>query len=199
MFDPVGSTSWPGRNRRALRRLAERLAAWPCDPVVILIGPGAVTRLMRPFLATADPESTGRTSGLSTDLARYVDQLVRRVPFLPLVSFEPLELAELMSRPCKLVVFDRSSRVLAAIRRDIPQSELHRGDIVATAPPVVGDAVIALNIVSRTPAPAAAMRNIAAAVKPGGLLAIDDRSAGQWLPASGATFEPLGDKLYRRA
>lgn len=198
MFDHVGSTSWPRRNFAYLQRLAGLLATWPSDPLIAIVGPGAATHLMSRFLADAGDDTNAKRSGYLSDLARYADQLLRRIPALPLVSFEPLELDRLIARPHRIAVVDRSARVLAAVKRDLPLADIHHCDVVVSTPPITADAVVAFNVVSRTSDPGAATAHIVAAVKPGGLLMMDDRSASQWLASTNVAFDLIEGKLYRR-
>lgn len=198
MFDPVGSTSWPGRHHRVFARLGELLADEPREPTIIIVGPGAATRVLYRLLADA---SAGPGTGwrrYATDLARYADHVLRRVPFLPLISFEPLEVSRALGRPHKLIVIDRSQRVLAAVRRDLPSATCMTVDIAAGTIQEQADVVIAFNVVSRIDDGRRAMQCLAAAVRPGGLLLIDDRSAGRWL-AEFPQFVPVAEKTYRRA
>jgi len=198
MFDHVGSTSWPRRNFAYLRRLAALLATWPDDPLIAIVGPGAATRLMSPFLADAGTDVIAKRSGYLSDFARYADQLLRRIPTLALVSFEPLEVDRLVTRPHRIAVIDRSARVLAAVKRDLPLADVFHCDVVASPLPISADAVVAFNVVSRTSDPSTATTNIIAGVKPGGLLMMDDRSANQWLAATNVTLDRIEEKLYRR-
>jgi SAM-dependent methyltransferase len=182
MGDPVGSTSWRNRNLRYFLPLADWLRRRTGRPRVILVGPGAVTRVCAPLLRdAANPGS--RLRGWVGDLARYADQAVRRLPFMPLVSLEAVELRRVLNTPHDLTVVDVSRRVLAAVARDLPTAECRRVDLVREPLGQTGDIVIALNVVSRVSNGHAATAHLANAVRPGGLLLIDDRSAGQFLPA----------------
>lgn len=196
-FDPVGSTSWPQRHRNAFRQLAELVAAFKTDPTVVIVGPGGVTRLLRPLLHDAATPHRSILHRTVNDLARGADQVLRRLPFLPLVSLEPLEVEHALARPHRLIVVDRSRRVLAAVRRDLPRAECHCLDISTERIPVDGDAVIAFNVISRTANADAAATRLIAAVRPGGLLLIDERSAQRIRPAL-ASFEQVAEKIYRR-
>lgn len=198
MFDYVGSTSWPRRNFAYLQRLAVQLATWPGEPLIAVVGPGAATRLMSPFLADAGTDAIAKRSGYLSDFARYTDQLLRRIPMLPLISFEPLEVDRLVARRHRMAVIDRSARVLAAVKRDLPRADVYRCDVVASPLPVLADAVVAFNVVSRTSDPSTATAHIVAGVKPGGLLMMDDRSANEWLTATNIAFDRIEEKLYRR-
>lgn len=193
----IGSTSWPNRHRHAFQRLAARLSAVSGEPTVLIVGPGAATRLMRPFLADAAAPRPGAGRFL-TDLARFADQLLRRLPWVSLVSLEPAELRQVIGRPVRWTIVDRSQRVLRAVAEDLPDAAFHEIDIARQSIPVAADVVVAFNVVPRTDDPPAAMRHVAAAVRPGGYLLVDDRSAGRWLPGPPA-FEKIDEKLYRRA
>ncbi|MFO0974272.1 MAG: hypothetical protein U1A27_12655 [Phycisphaerae bacterium] len=197
MRETVGSTSWPGRHVAALADLARLAGALPNPPTIVLVGPGAVTRLMRRWLSDARDRPSGLARRLAGDAARFADQALRRVPWLALWSFEPGEVAAAIGRPARWVVCDRSARVLAAAGRGLPGAALHRLDLSASPLPERGDVVVAFNVVSRTEDGAAAAEHLTAAVNGGGLLLVDDRSADAHL-AGDARFERVGTKIWRR-
>jgi len=236
LFDPVGSTSWHNRHLACFRQLNELLAREPLASApaisrchtgwkftVVVVGPGAVTRLMAPLLNDAARADRGGLRELIGDAARYADQVLRRIPILPLRSLEPIELRSALTvRLCgtgilpvssqpgaavlqpgaagphyRLVVVDRSRRVLAAVARDLPDAECHCVDITAAPVPASGDVVVAFNIICRLDDPAAGMAHVAAAVRPGGWLLIDDRSAEAYLDAEFG-FERVAAKIHRR-
>jgi SAM-dependent methyltransferase len=168
------------------------------NPTVMIIGPGAVTRLASPFLNDAAALRTGAFRKLVGDAARYGDQLLRRVPFMPLTSLEPRELEASLSMPHRLVVVDCSLRILKSICASLPSAECHCVDLALSAPPLTADVVIAFNVVCRLHDPAKGMRHVAQAVRPGGWLLIDDRSANSY--RSGLSdFEAVASKIHRRA
>ncbi len=139
-----------------------------------------------------------RSRKLIGDLARYADQLLRRIPFLPLRSLEPVELSAALPMPHELVVVDRSRRVLAAVARDLPDARCHLCDIAAAPIPAQADVVIAFNIICRLASNAdRGMEHLLAAVRPGGLLLIDDRSAEAHRAAL-AGFQPIAPKSWRK-
>ncbi len=198
MFEPVGSTSWHNRHLACFRRLAELLArARLVNPMVIVVGPGAVTRLMAPLLNNAARADRGRLRELIGDAARYADQVLRRIPLLPLRSLEAVELRSTLALPHRLFVVDRSRRVLAAVARDVPGAECHCVDIATTPLPVSGDVVVAFNVICRLDDPSAGMARVAAAVRPGGWLLIDDRSAEAHLMGEFG-FDGVAPKTHRR-
>lgn len=205
MFDPVGSTSWPNRHRPYLLRLNERLraelqqraASNPAlaRPLVALIGPGAVTRLCRPLLRdAARHQATWRA--LLGDLARYSDQLLRRIPSLPLVSLEALEVEAALTIPHELAVVDVSQRVLAAVARDLPAARCARVDLSREPIPFDADVIIAFNVVSRIEDGRSAANRLVDALRSGGLLLMDDRSADRFLTAD--RFVKVAEKTHRK-
>lgn len=179
-------------------RLDELLAEGGADrPCVMVVGPGGVTRAASWLLNdAARPASAVRK--LIGDAARYGDQLLRRVPLMPIVSLEPLEVERTLRRPHRLVVVDRSRRVLAAVRRDIPHAARHCLDLTREPVPEQADVVIAFNVICRLDDPAAGMRHVAEAVRPGGWLLMDDRSAAAHLAASFG-FDKVAPKTHRRS
>lgn len=197
MPDAIGSTSWPNRNRAHFenlnRLLRQRGNAEPAR--ITLVGPGAVTRLLHPLLNDA-ANAGGAARKLLGDLARYSDQLLRRVPAFPLVSLEAVELAQTLNVPHHLTVADVSPRVLAAVARDLPRAMTLRLDLSTEPLAAAADVIIAFNVLSRVDEVDRAGANLLAALAIGGLVLMDDRSAGRVL-AHGA-FEPVAPKIHRR-
>ncbi len=199
VLDPIGSTSWHNRHLACFKKLDELLRTGsPARPTIMLIGPGGVTRLAGLLLndAAVDRPSTFRK--LVGDAARYSDQVLRRIPWMPLSSLEPVELQSAISLPHDLVIVDRSRRILSTVRQQLPQAKCLLVDISFQRPSVEADVVIAFNVVCRLEDPTAGMANIVAAVRPGGLLLMDDRSAEAHL-APLHRFENIAPKIYRRA
>lgn len=198
MLDPVGSTSWHNRHLSFFKRLNELLRAGGiARPTIILIGPGGVTRLAGMFLNDAAADGTSAIRKLIGDAARYSDQVLRRIPWMPLASLEPVELESVITVPHDLVVVDHSRRILSAVRQQLPHAKCLLTDIAFQRPSVEADVVIAFNVVCRLDDPAAGMANIVAAVRPGGLLMMDERSAEAHLSPR-HRFECIAPKTYRR-
>lgn len=199
MLDPVGSTSWHNRHLGYFKRLDELLReSGPANPTIVVIGPGGVTRFASLLLNDAARPRRWRLRKLIGDAARYTDQLLRRVPGMPIRSLEPIELQRVLTMPHRLAVIDRSKRILAAVRRDLPSAECHNIDISGKPLPMKGDVVIAFNVICRLENPAAGMSHVTDAIRPGGLLLIDDRSADEHL-RDRADFEPIAPKTHRKA
>jgi SAM-dependent methyltransferase len=198
VLDPVGSTSWHNRHLAHFKDLNQRLRAEPLErPTIMLIGPGGVTRLAGLFLNDSAAVGTSPIRKWIGDAARYSDQVLRRIPWIPLASLEPVELESAITVPHDLVVVDHSRRILAAVRWQLPQAKCLLTDISFQRPSVEADVVIAFNVVCRLDDPAAGMANIVAAVRPGGLLMMDDRSAEVHL-APTHRFECIAPKTHRR-
>lgn len=199
LLDPVGSTSWHHRHSAYFRKLDEILRSdGVARPRILVIGPGAVTRIAAPLLNNAGAANLSRMRKLVGDAARYGDQLLRRIPTLPLRSLEPMELREILTMPHDLIVADRSRRVLEAVAAQLPDAQCLLVDITFQDLQIAADVVVAFNVICRLDDPAAGMQRAALAVKPGGLLLIDDRSAKKHLVAY-AEFQPLCAKTYRRS
>jgi len=198
VLDPVGSTSWHNRHLRSFEVLSGLLQReGPADPTVMIVGPGAVTRAAAVLLNDAAAAGRRPVRSLIGDAARYADQLLRRIPGLPLRTLEPVELESVLPAIHRLVVVDRSRRVLDAVARDLPHAECHCLDITFQPLPGPAHVVVAFNVVCRLEAPAAGMARIAGAVQPGGWLLIDDRSAAAHLSAFPA-FRSVAPKIRQR-
>lgn len=197
MLDDLGSTSWHNRHYGPFARLNELLTeAGVARPSIMIVGPGGVSRWLAPMLnnSAAGSSFLRKTIG---DLARYSDQVIRRFPFVPLVSLEPLEVRNTMLMPHDLTVVDRSARLLEAVKRDIPEVITHVVDLGISAPPARADVVIAFNIISRLEDRAAdGITHLLSVLRGGGWLLIDDRSAKAHL-ADNPRVTPVGPKTHR--
>lgn len=198
MLDPVGSTSWHNRHLSVFERLAELLRdEGPENPTILVIGPGGVTPLMSLLLNDAAMQDASSVRKLIGDAARYSDQVLRRIPGMPLRSLEPVEVERTISVPHRLVVIDRSQRILAAVARQLPQAECHCIDISFQRVPVEADVIIAFNVICRLERPEEGLTNVMPALRPGGWLLIDDRSVagrlGPW-----PDVQPVDLKIHRR-
>lgn len=200
MLEPVESTSWHHRHLASFQHLNRLLAAAEItEPTVIIVGPGAVTTWAAPLLNDAANEDTSTFRKLIGDAARYGDQALRRIPGMPLRSLEPAELTRALGLLHRLIVVDRSRRVLDAVARDVPHASCRCVDITIQPMPEQADVVVAFNIVCRLGDQAPlGMAHIAGAVRPGGWLLIDDRSAGRYLEGTPVGFNRVANKTWRR-
>src|SRR5262245_41855899 len=150
LFDPVGSTSWHHRHLPVFKRLDEILRAeGPSNPQIMIVGPGGVTRAAAWLLNDANNPDASAVRKLLGDAARYSDQFLRRIPLMSLVSLEPHEVQRTVTVPHKLVVVDRSSRILASVRRDIPEATCVLNDISISPLSLQADVIIAFNVICR--------------------------------------------------
>ncbi|HPF37299.1 MAG TPA: methyltransferase domain-containing protein [Phycisphaerae bacterium] len=199
LFDDLGSTSWHNRHHHIFAQLNALLdAAGARELTLVIVGPGGVTRLMSPVLNDAARNASG-VRKLVGDLARYSDQLLRRLPFVPLRSLEPVELSRTLTMSHRIVAVDRSARLLDAVRRDLPGAECRVIDITTRPIDVRADVVVAMNVISRLgDAAADGVRHVLEALKEGGWIVMDDRSARTHL-AGDPRMTRVGDKIYRVA
>lgn len=166
----------------------------------MIVGPGGVTRVAAPLLNDSSRSGVSTIRKLVGDVARYSDQLLRRIPVMPLRSLEPIEVSRILTLSHDLIVVDRSRRVLAAVKRDLPNAGVHCVNIGESAIPATADVVIAFNVICRVDPPSgeAAMKHVADAVRPGGFLLIDDRSARAHLGRH-PEFSSVSGKIHRRS
>ena len=198
MLDSIGSTSWHHRHLACFQTLARILAdEGQRERLVIVIGPGAVCYGLHLLLNDAANENAWRVRKLIGDAARYSDQLLRRIPVLPLITLEPVELTQTIPAPHRLVVIDRSPRILAAAARQLPAADRLLLDIGRQAPPARADVVVAFNVICRLDDPPSGMHNVASAVADGGYLLIDDRSAAACRNEL-SQFREIAPKIRRR-
>jgi len=200
VLDPVGSTSWHNRHLEYFHRLRDLLESNEIsEPTVMIVGPGGVTRLASPLLNDAATDRASSARKLVGDLARYGDQALRRIPGLPLRSLEPVELSRVLKTVKQMIIVDRSQRVLAAVKRDLPDAICHCVDISFQPIREQADVVVAFNIVCRLEEKSAiGMAHIAEVVRPGGWLLIDDRSAEAHL-TNHPEFSRVAPKTHRKA
>src|SRR4029077_3695919 len=95
----------------------------------------------------------------------------------------------------KLIVVDRSSRILASVRRDIPEAVCVLNDISVSPLSPPADVIIAFNVICRLEQPEAGMAHVKAALRPMGLLLMDDRSAEAHMDRN--MFAQVAPKTYR--
>ena len=198
MFDSIGSTSWHNRHLDCFRSLnLLLLEEGPAPRTIMVIGPGGVCRGLRSLLNDSANHNASTIRKLIGDAARYSDQVLRRIPFMPLDSLEPVELSRALAISHEMIVIDRSSRILAAVKRRLPSAQTILLDVQAQPPPMQADVVVAFNIVCRLDDPRRGMTHVASAVRAGGYLLIDDRSSSAFLEPLGG-FANVASKIHRR-
>lgn len=197
LFDDLGSTSWHNRHHHVFAQLDRLLAeAGVTELTVVVVGPGGVTRPMAPFLNDSSRAAAGPRK-LVGDLARYADQVLRRCPVVSLRSLEPVELSRSLSMPHRLIIVDRSARLLNAVHRDLPDAQCKIIDVTRHPVAERADLVVAMNVISRLGDDAAAgVRNIMAALDRGGWIVMDDRSARRHL-ADEPRATQVAEKTWR--
>ncbi len=197
MLDPVGSTSWHNRHLPSFRRLSELLRAHgPAEPTVMIVGPGGVT-VPASWLLNDAATNAPRLRKLVGDAARYSDQLLRRIPGMPLRTLEPMELRSALPVMHRLIVVDRSQRVLAAVARQLPDATCHCVDISFQKLPETADVISAFNVICRLDDPDTGLANVLDALRPGGWLLMDERSAASRIDKY-PDIRPVDSKIYRR-
>lgn len=198
VFDPVGSTSWHNRHLSAFRRLDGLLREHgPANPEIMIVGPGGVSTLAAPFLNDAENAGASRLRKLIGDAARYGDQAMRRIPGMPLRTLEPIELTRTLTVPHRLIVVDRSRRILESVARQAPGAACYLVDVSFQKPPVAADVIIAFNVICRLDDPEAGLANVVGALREGGFLLMDDRSARGRIDAWPELCR-VAEKTYRR-
>ncbi len=190
------STTWADRHHQSFHRLSELLQArGSTAPLVLDIGPGAVAAILAGlFPGQAGAELSARQRWRRS-LARRLDMLLRRVPWIKLHTFEPVELSRVLPPDHRLVVIDSSDRVLRAVQRALPQAQCHRLDICRRAIPYRADVIVCYNVLTLLPDGAKAFRHLLDALAGGGLLLIDNRSIDRLAKAS-TPLERVDDKIH---
>jgi len=192
------STTWAHRHHGPFRRLGELLRADGLEaPLVVDIGPGAVCRALA-WLFPRHIESEGSwLQRRRRSLARRLDTLLRRLPWTKLQTFEPIELSAVLPEHHRLVVIDAHARVLQAARDALPGVACCQVDIGCEPIPYRADVIVCYNVLPVLADGPRAFGHVLAALKPGGLLLIDNRSLRQFAPQA-APLERIDAKIHRK-
>lgn len=192
------TTTWKDRNIDNLeltRSFAEQKGMH--HPVIMDFGPGGSVW----FLADRLPQ--GRTADLpgKDQFLRVFESFLRKTNLFRLRTNEPAEIIRIFSSlsPGKLMVYDREMKVVKAVQEladsgtlGIPVTAAVM-DLQHESPGSLADIVVALNIVSRTSDPKAALMNIMHAAKVGGLICIniDDPPTPAFIKLGHCLFERI--------
>lgn len=191
------TTTYQGRHVALLERAASLVARPPGRGLrIVEAGPGLAVKHL------------GRMARLGSPLrpvAKGIETLVRRLP-LPdswLENYETAEIIAAFGSDARVTVVDINPRTVAILGRRFASrgvtgvnADLASPDFLATAGLTLPyDVAIALSTLGRIPPErqAAAARNLAAAVAPGGLVLEDMVDMTLHGP-----LEPLGGGIYRR-
>jgi len=167
------STTWAHRHHGPFRRLGELLRADGLEaPLVVDIGPGAVCRALA-WLFPRHIESEGSwLQRRRRSLARRLDTLLRRLPWTKLQTFEPIELS-------------------------LPGVACCQVDIGCEPIPYRADVIVCYNVLPVLADGPRAFGHVLAALKPGGLLLIDNRSLRQFA-AGPVPLQQIDEKIHRK-
>ena len=179
------------RNRRPGRFL--ELAELTSDiesPVVIDIGPGGVIKGFEPLIRPGSPIRF---------VAKLIESLLRRLPFLPLESFEPFEILQAFEqRNPIMIAVDIHPRIAHNVEK---QSDGRIRGLVhnlAKGPVATpGDVVICCAVFPNNEGTMQDMaHNIVRSVKPGGYLFLPPHSYAELM--ENEPVKPVGDRIYQR-
>ncbi|MFA5864156.1 MAG: class I SAM-dependent methyltransferase [Phycisphaerae bacterium] len=173
----VSTTTWPDRHEGTFRELGNCLNRFGISsPTVLEVGPGATTTLLRNQLASGEGQNLSWLANHYRAVLRNLDGLLRRIPNMPLCSYEPGELQEFLPAGAKLIVTDISPAVIAAIQKQYPRVEANVFDFSINAYPVPVDVIVCLCVLVRAQEPKKIWVNLYRSLKAGGLLVMDNRS-----------------------
>lgn len=184
-----GTTTRKGRSLDTLLILSEQVKAEngrkSHDSLHLVdVGPGGMVDFIAPYFpSTQNKHSWNALAKLNYGLFHLMESSLRGVGYPHLTTFEPFEIARCFSdvAPLLISIVDNHHQVLDAAIRD-PRFPQHRNgrypvtfdfylrDISEQEIPVRGDVVIAYNTIERTADPQRALRHVADAVRPGGIL-----------------------------
>ena len=175
------TTTWKNRNSDLLERImdAARHLALP-HPVIMDIGPGAGSAFWLRLHPGGKIRQWTWSERVLGGIGRTGDSIWRSLPAgsFSCPEVEEVYLASRHLNPERIEVVDVEFRVLKAAlatARLVGNEALftfHRVDVATQPLPTTADLVIAYQVIERTPDRHAALRTIAAAVRPGGLLSI---------------------------
>lgn len=179
------------RNRRPGRFLELAELTGDIDsPVVIDIGPGGVIKGFEPLIRPGSPIRF---------VAKLIESLLRRLPFLPLESFEPFEIYQAFEqRDPKMFAVDIHPRIADNVTRQSGgriQGLVHN---LAKGPiPNPGDVVICCAVFPNNEGTMQDMaHNIVRSVKPGGFLFLPPPSYKPLM--ENEPVKVVGDGVYQR-
>jgi SAM-dependent methyltransferase len=194
----LGTTTWPFRGTEFIGAIMQQAVEDRLSrPVIVDIGPGGMSGIGRWLHPVGRSEAWNGAERVCRGLGRFVDNLARSLPFVHVSSpeMEAVYLASLALKPGKLVFVDLEERVLDAGRRLarlLGREELfefRQVDIVAAEIGLQADIVIAHTVLGRVADRAAGLKNLCAAVKPGGLLSVsDEKQPPGFTQVSGTIF-----------
>jgi SAM-dependent methyltransferase len=196
----LGTTTWPLRAVDQIGEIMQRAAAGGlARPVILVVGPGGMSGIGRWLHPIGRSSTWTRGERVFRGLGRFADNLARSLPLLRVTSpeMELVYLASLALQPQKLVFVDVEERVLDAGRRFarlMGQPELFRFrniNIVERDLDEDADIVIAHGVLERVSDPAAGLRRLCDALKPGGWLCV---SATETIPG----FRRIARNIFQK-
>lgn len=194
----VKTTTWPERHAETFSQLADRLRRLGVDrPVVLEVGPGAVSWFLHKRLAEGEGERLSPMANRYRAVLRNVDSLIRRIPGVSLYSYEPGELLRVLGEEVQLIVTDISERVIDAVGRQYPQLTARVFDFSAGPYDRPVDVVVCLCVLVRAADPRGMFANLYRSLRPGAVLVMDVRSVTQFRPDE-MILENLGGQLWRK-
>jgi SAM-dependent methyltransferase len=173
----VSTTTWPERHKETFAELGTYLAKLNAPALTVLeVGPGAVTRLLKDSLPAGVGKDLSWFHNRRRAILRNVDGLLRRMTSLPLCSYEPGELRQMLPPVSRLIVTDISEPVVNAIKAQYSDVDARVFDFAAGSfsPPV--DAIVCLCVLVRAKQPVRVFANLYRSLKSGGILVMDQRS-----------------------
>jgi SAM-dependent methyltransferase len=196
----LGTTTWPFRGTEFIGAIMQQaLEDRQSNPLVVDIGPGGMSGIGRWLHPVGRSEAWNGKERVCRGLGRFADNFARSLPYVRVSSpeIETVYLASIALKPRKLVFVDLEERVLDAGRRLarlLQQEQLfdfRQMNVVNAEIGVSADIVIAHTVLGRVSDRAAGLKHICAAVRPGGLLSLNDEKE---LPG----FTRLSKAVFRK-
>ena len=198
MAAKFSTTTWPQRHDNTFSVLAEILReSKPDSPVILEIGPGAVSRMLSRSLACGEGENLPWIENRWRAILRNIDGILRRLPGIKLSSYESGELIRALPECEKIFVADISPNVISAIQEQYPGVEANVFDFARAKfdPPV--DVVVCLCVLVRASEPEKMFANIYHSLKPNGILVMDNRSCSRFNTGE-LPLKKLTNQIWRK-
>jgi len=194
----VSTTTWPQRHKGTFGELRQWLDQLQmASPKVLEVGPGAVTCLLRDQLQPGEGQNLSWVANRYRAFLRNLDGLLRRLPGMPLCSYEPGELATYLPAGSTHIVSDISPSVIEAIGRQYSQVQAKVIDFSTNQYPEPVDVIVCLCVLVRAREPKPIFANLYRSLRAGGVLVMDNRSCTSF---GGPEFpvEKLAPQIWRK-
>ena len=194
----VSTTTWPDRHGATFGELRNYLRQNNIStPLVLEVGPGATTQVLRDYLAAGEGKDLSWFKNRYRSFLRNVDGALRRIPSMPLCSYEPGELETYLPEGSRQIVTDISPSVIQAIEKQYPRIEARVFDFSLAPYETQVDIIVCLCVLVRAQEPEKIFSNLYSSLKSGGLMVMDSRSRTSFASPH-HTLEKITSQIWRK-